>query len=172
MKNIQSIIIKYELLKVFVCVLIGLLGMTMGSIVAIADPTPTPNPGEPTKDYAQKQAETEKVLNKYVQCQAEDENQSRNSILKLTPIGSSPDQVLGIIQDTLHGFCSRGYKKNFYTRAPMAPYKYIYLAGNILAVVAHDDSKQGFREDIVANWYFDANDHLINVTVKRQPTGL
>jgi hypothetical protein len=119
------------------------------------------------------EAESEQMLRDYVVHQTPSQNKIRDHMLQLTPLGSTPQQVLKVITDVLHK-TTYGYKKNYYTTAPQ-PYengaipenRMIYVAGNI--GIRYEESRSWFspvgtNTDVV--WYFDKNDHLFNVIVQ------
>jgi hypothetical protein len=118
-------------------------------------------------------SDSETSISHSVSMQTEAENKTRDYILTLTPLGSSPDKVLTVIQDVLHKH-SHGYKKNYYTTGPEPPYEEKYVAGNIGILLDHDTDSSWLNwtaTDTIVDWYFDDKDHLFNVTVTIHATG-
>ena len=116
---------------------------------------------------------SEAVISHYVSNQTKAENQIRDHLVELTPIGTSPEQTLKVITDVLHKSAPRGYKRNYFTFGPEGPpYKEMYIAGNIGLVYDHEDGWFFVGTDTVVNWYFDDQDHLFNITVQTHAVGL
>ena len=110
------------------------------------------------------EAASEAVFGDHVAHQTAAQNKIRNHILALTPLGSSPGEVLKVVRDVLHK--SAGYKKDYFDG-------YLtYIAGSI-GVRYNENSSwlwlTGTDTDVV--WYFNTHDQLVNVVVNEWNTG-
>jgi hypothetical protein len=116
---------------------------------------------------------TQTQINAYVLRQSGFENQIRNRILKLTPLGTSPAKTLAVIKYTLGESTPPGYKKNYYTFSPEPPNRLIYIPGS-LGILYERSSWWAslFGDKYIVVWYFDDQDRLFNVTVQKQMTFL
>ena len=130
-----------------------------------------PNPPDSTvvDESAFALSNSETVIGDYVAKQTAAENKVRDRLLGLTPIGSSPEQVLKVIADVLHK-TSYGYKKNYFSGAPGSN-ENMYIAGNIGILYDHQDGLFMVGTDTAAEWYFDAQDRLFNIVVETHAVG-
>jgi hypothetical protein len=120
------------------------------------------------------EALSEAVLRDYVAKQTSSQNQIRDHILALTPLGSTPDRVLKVLQEVLHK-PSNGYKKDFFTSPPYhgadANEPEMYVAGCIGVRYKETSSWLGTGSATDVVWFFNPDAHLINVVVEDWNTG-
>jgi hypothetical protein len=120
--------------------------------------------GQARPHLVKDEAASEAVFSDHVAHQTAEQNKIRDHILSLSPLGSSPDQVLKVVRDVLHK--SGGYKKDYFDG-------YLtYIAGSIGVRYKEESSwlwLTGTDTDVV--WYFNAHDQLVNVIVQDWNTG-
>jgi hypothetical protein len=119
---------------------------------------------------------SEQLLNAAVVHQSSSELRLRNRLLKLTPLGSSPQRVHHVITDALHKPAAK-YAKNYYTAEtsavdPKHSDNEMYVAGSI--GIRYDEKMYWWMTgtDTDVTWYFDDHDRLINIIGWEHNTGL
>jgi hypothetical protein len=109
------------------------------------------------------------IIDRAVSRENPSESKLRDELLKLTPMGSSPQQVLHVIADVLHKKSGGGYKTNYVSN--YYNWGQMYVTGNIGILYDEKMSRWMTGTDTLVDWWFDEHDLLMNVTVHESATG-
>jgi hypothetical protein len=109
------------------------------------------------------------IINRAVSRENPSERKLRDRLLKLTPLRSSPQQVLHVIADVLHKKTVGSYQKNFVSN--YYNWGEMYVTGNIGILYDEKMSPWMTGTDTLVDWWFDEHNRLINVTVHESATG-
>ena len=119
--------------------------------------------------------EYEQLIQEATSHQNPSELKVRDRLLKLTPLGSSPELVQHVIVDILHKPYN-GYKKDFKTGRtlaldPIHPNDLFYVVGIIGLRYSETTSIWMTGTATDALWYFDDHNKLLNIVVWEHPQG-
>ena len=107
----------------------------------------------------------ENQIHESVLKESRSESRTRDHILALTPIGTSPTETFKAISREFPGTVPWGYKQHLYMASPEPPHARIYIHG----CIGLDLDSRGWLDLVMTRkmivWYFDAEDLLFNVTV-------
>jgi hypothetical protein len=131
-------------------------------------------PGLPVEPVAATEPAADVPIERPLQKEAlihKSEEEIKEAILALTPIGSHAAKVIKTIKENLH--ITAEYKNNFWGRDPNPPYPERYYHGRIYACLGSTEPVGGYPvvTELLVGWEFDAMDNLKEVVVIKQPTG-
>jgi hypothetical protein len=111
---------------------------------------------------------TQQIVKKAVSQENGSESGLRARILKITPVGSTPQQVLHAITGVLHK-SANGYHTNFYSNY----YNWgdMYVPGTTGIIYDKKMSWWMTGTEMIVEWWFDEDNRLMNVTAHEQIIG-